>query len=693
MQKHSFEQGKIVLVEGKLYRLLNCVQIKGLPHWQVIQVGVEFEPIVECHSLELLEQQLGDGTLEFHEEQNGSTATGSERRKSRLQLSNRPEVERNYITFWRAVIRAVSDASFRRSANSIGNDTLSQCELSAVLKDAGARLGTKIYGKPKNVSVSYYYKIRKRYISGDLTDLEPNYRARGNRKQLHPFVKRALNEAITERLQECSHAHGTARSPTFTSQSVQTRLLRKLLVLREAHPGLVDVLVVPSRTTVCKAIAAGDQYQLLAARKGITFARQSMRRPYGHAEPEACLEQTQYDETRLDVYCYWGERRVPLGKPYFSWMIDIYSGGILGFYLGFEPPGDEVFSSVLRHCCLPKSYIANHYPDIAIPYLMSGIPRLTTFDNSLSAHGKTLEQIYGDLDIQYKFCRPREPYTKPDVESAFSVINRSLLQNMPGYAPPLKLTIGDYDPLKNGLISFEQLLYIIHKWIMERNSKPLPHSTSHLSPNERWVEGTKLVKPQFLNTKMNLDAMFGIMRDATVNHKGVRYKNLWYYSDQLHEFRYRNGSTASVKIKVNPSDISKVYLLDNERHCFIECNSTNPSITSGMTLFCHKITLKHQEKLFGRDRSVEAYLQAKLDLEDQLAAWMSEDFGVGTNARVARAHGLGTHHSNRMRIPAQPHPQTSQDQQFSDGSPPPLEAKSLATPLIIPTLPTSQLPG
>jgi len=693
MQKHSFEQGKIISLKGKRYRLLNCVQIQGAPHWQSIQVGIDFEPIVECFSLEMLEQQLGDGLLEFDEEKNGSGSTGAARPKSRLQLSNKPEVERNYITFWRAVIRAVNDAPFTKTARQVAShQTLSKSELETILKDAGIRIGFKIYGAPKNVSLSYYYKMRKRYVSDDLTDLEPNYQARGNRNQMHPLVKRALNESIIERLQECSHAHGSSRSPTFTSESVQTRLLKKLLVLREAHPGLVHALKIPSRTTVCKAIAACDQFQVLAARKGITFARQSMRRPFGHAEPESCLEQTQYDETRLDIYCYWGERRIPLGKPYFSWMIDIFSGGILGFYLGFEPPGDEVFSSVLRHCCLPKSYIANQYPEIGLPYLMSGIPRLTTFDNSLSAHGKTIERIYGDLDIQYKFCRPREPYTKPDVESAFSVINRSLLQNMPGYAPPLKNTVGDYDPKKNGLISFEQLLYVIHQWIMNRNSKPLPHSTSNLSPNERWLEGTKIIKPQYVSNKMNLDAMFGIMRDATVNHKGVRFKNLWYYSDQLHEFRYRKGAAVSVKVKVNPSDISKVYVLDNDRHCFIECQSTNTSITSGMTLFCHTLTLKHQEGMFGRNRSVETYLQAKLDLENKLASWMSEDFGVGTNARVARAHGLGTHNSNRMLIPAQPHSQGSQVQQISNGPPLAPEAKKPAAPLVIPTLATSQLP-
>lgn len=690
MQKHSFDQGKHVLLSGRRYRLLNSVQIDGSQHWHAIPVGDGAEPIVERFSLQNLERQLGDGLLEFEEEDAPSRSGTKTRSSRRLQLSDKPEAERKYISFWVAIIRAVDDASI--SANG-SYRPLNKADLAQVLQAAAIRFGMKIFGEPKSVSISHYYKMRKRHTAGGLDDLEPNFRARGNRNQMHPLVKRALQEALIERLQECSHSRGSARSPTFTSDRVRTRILEKLEILREAHAGLAHVLKVPSRTTVCKAIAEHDQYQVLVARKGITHARQAMRRPLGHSEPEACLEETQYDETRFDMYCYWGEHRIPLGKPHFSWMLDIYSGGFLGFYLGFEPPSDTVFSSVLRHCCMPKAYMADLYPGFDLPYLMSGIPRFTTFDNSLSAHGKTIERLYGDFDIQYKFCRPREPYTKPDVESAFSALNRSLLQNSPGYAPPLGRKITDYDPTQNGLISFEQLLYLIHRWIAQRHSLPLPHSTSNGSPNERWIEGTRLVKPQYPKKKMNLDAMFGIMRDATVDHRGVRYENLYYYSDELHEFRHRKGPKLPVKIKVNPSDISKIYVLDNDRLCLIECRSVNATITSGLSLFCHSLILKREKELFGRSGSDETYLSAKLDLERLLSVWVKEDFGVGINARVARACGLGTHNSNKMELAQQTRPEHNRTAQTLEAESPTLQQfKKPNEPLVLPTLSTSQLP-
>lgn len=689
MQKYSFDQGARIVVDGKRFRLLNAVQIGGRRHWQAHPIGVGAQPIVACFDLCELEARLANGSLEFDIEQDSPGQPRPVAAHKRLPPSQQRDKAKNYIQFWRAVIEGVVDASFTYGTETVRvfYKTPNRADLARVLNKLGVELGHKFLGDCKSISVSQYYKMRKRYDAGGLGDLTPDYSARGNRTQMHPLVKRAMYEAIEERLDEAGHRHGTARSATFSSIKVQTRLLQKIQQLRIVHPNLESKLKVPSKTTVCKAILQFDHFRVLAAKRGITQAKLAMRRPFGHSKPQACLSETQYDETRFDMYCYLESEGIPLGRPWFSWMVDVYSGGILGFYLGFEPPGDTVFSSVLRHCCLPKSYMLDRYPDIDLPLKLAGVPRLTTFDNSLSAHSRTIELIYGDLDIEWTFCRPKEPYTKPDVESAFGTLNRTLLSDAPGYAPPLGRQISDYDPKKNGLISFERLLMIVHRWVAERHNFPIPSSPYSGSPNERWDEGTKDIPPSYPRAEMDLEAMFGILRDGNVDHRGVRYKNLFYFSDQLQDLRLRKGAKLPVKVKVNPADLSAVFVLDIDRQVWIKCVSLDPETTNGLDLYRHTLIQKRQRELFGKNVSRETYLQARLSFEIDLAGWRREDLGIGINARVARADGVGTH--NSARLEADP---SCRDAQRDQLSPPDRAVECDSKPLVIPRLDTARLP-
>jgi hypothetical protein len=56
-----------------------------------------------------------------------------------------------------------------------------------------------------------------------------------------------------------------------------------------------------------------------------------------------------------------------------------------------------------------------------------------------------------------------------------------------------------------------------------------------MSPDDRWLEGTRIIKPAFLDQSRDLDFLFGIVREGawTLDHRGVIYEGLYYYSDGL----------------------------------------------------------------------------------------------------------------------------------------------------------------
>ncbi|TCR68177.1 Mu transposase C-terminal domain-containing protein [Bosea sp. BK604] len=648
MAMHCFEEGKRVLLHGKRYRLLNAVTLDGREHWQLCPLGAAPHLcIIESHPTEELHASHYRGDFEFDEELDGDTpAKAAERLRRRARkISDRDEKSQKYMRFFRDVIRevAVIMGESDYTSNSILSVRIAKPLLAEVLRDLGNKYGIEHFGAPKNISRAQYYRMRKRLIEGGfIDDFAPNWGARGNRQQMHPLVSSALDAAIQERLDETSQRGRPKGSPAFSTHSIETRLLSKLDTLREAYPALAEKFRLPSRVTILKRLKLFPQYRIDVAREGVTRARMLHRRPHGHQEPEACLSLVQYDETRLPFYCVSRCGGIPLGRPWLSWLLDVYCGGFLGFYLGFEPAGDTVFASVLRHACNFKSYVSEQYPGFAGTYKMAGRPRFITFDNSLSAHGTTIQTILEDLDIPWTFSKPWEPWTKAHVESSFDVFNRALLQDMPGFVLSKEIPSRDYDPGKNACISFDQLLYIIHCWIVDYHGTAPAYRPEIGSPNQRWEHGTRLVKPEFLRKGTDLDAMFGIVRSGRLDHRGVRYENIYYYSDELHSLRHHHGASLNVSVKVNPADLSKVYVRHAREDAWIRCDSLEPERTNGLSLFCHALFQRHAKKLFGNvDR--EAYVRARLDLEEKIAAWRQEDLGVQANARVARALGFGTH--------------------------------------------------
>src|SRR5690606_3192672 len=153
------------------------------------------------------------------------------------------------------------------------------------------------------------------------------------------------------------------------------------------------------------------------------------------AQPLNPLDFVQFDETRLPLMVIDEMLGIALGRPWLAWLVDVYTRGILGFYVGFEPPGDVVISTTFRHAFLFKSYIKDEYPDIKGEWLHSGISRFLTFDNSLQAHGRTIDTLCTDLDILWDYQPARCPWLKSEVEGSFATINQLLLREMPGSVP------------------------------------------------------------------------------------------------------------------------------------------------------------------------------------------------------------------------------------------------------------------
>jgi hypothetical protein len=62
----------------------------------------------------------------------------------------------------------------------------------------------------------------------------------------------------------------------------------------------------------------------------------------------------QIDHTKLDVIVVDEEQRLPIGRPWITLAIDVYSRMVLGFYISLDPPGAIATSLCIAHAALPK---------------------------------------------------------------------------------------------------------------------------------------------------------------------------------------------------------------------------------------------------------------------------------------------------------------------------------------------------
>ena len=513
--------------------------------------------------------------------------------------------------------------------------------LEHICSEAARTIGIKVYEKEQSCSVSTYYRWLALYGDGsDPRNLDGDFGNRGNRNQIAPSVKQLMQKVMGELLEEAKYRKNRGNRPLVTMREIMSRVLDGVKLLRLQTPDLR----LPCRASFYAIYNTFPAYNRDIAKYGLSRTRAMYRRPGEETPVEAALSCLQFDETLLPFYVLDEERGIPLGRPYLAWYVDEYSTGIVGFYMGFDPPGDLVIGAATRHACSMKAYVQQEYPDIDKPYIMGGIGRHFTFDNSLQAHANTITAITLELDTAFDFTPSRSPWVKGLVEGSFEIANKTFLQEMPGYVLPREYKVDkkDYDPAKNAVIGFRHLLWLWHHWLTLYHSLA-PRTGSKMSPNDRWLEGTRIIKPAFLDQSRNLDFLFGIVREGawTLDHRGVIYEGLYYYSDGLDILRVRRGATLKVRVKVNPLDLLWIHVWDNQEKLWIPAKARQEGYATGLSLHCHTLFRRHSDRLAGRD-DLEGWLEAHADLQRLIRSAFSDALSIGLQSKMARVMGIGT---------------------------------------------------
>lgn len=651
MRKVAFGPGTVVKSDDGTFELLNHYTIEGIPNWQMRDQSTG----ILCHRPEAEIRAAYDvGVATFDSRLEPETPEERKRRRKRhgVPLSDLSEKKRRRVAYRKEVIREVEKRLAPGTVHAVvgwverGGKSRPVTNLDRLCAELGRELGQKHYGKPAPCSAASYARWAALYAEHeDSRDLQGNFDKRGRKAKVDPLVSDAIKRVMARLLEAAKYRKPVGRRPVLSMAQIMTASLDEVKIERKRHPD--RPLVLPDRSTFYVYYNRFPAELRSIARHGATKSRMLHRRPGDRDAPEAALSHLMFDETRLPFFVVHETLGIPLGRPWLAILVDVFSNAIVGFYIGFEPPGDLVIAATIRHACLMKSYVAQDYPDIVNPYLCGGVGRFFTFDNSLQAHGNSILQITADLDVQYDFTPPRSPWVKGEVEGAFAVAAQTFLQEMPGYVLSRDLHIDnhDYDPTQHAVIGLRHLMWLWHHWLLGVYHPNAPRNGTRLSPNQRWLDGTRIVKPCFLERGTDLDFLFGIVREGRrLDNRGVVYEQIYYYSDGIDILRRHRGASIRVKVKVNPINLARIHVWDPDEEIWIPAFARDRSYADGLDLHTHTLYRRHTDRLSGRD-DLEGWIESRAHLHGLIDRALPDALGIQIQAKIARSMGMG---SDRM---------------------------------------------
>ena len=336
----------------------------------------------------------------------------------------------------------------------------------------------------------------------------------------------------------------------------------------------------PHANTVRNRIKAIDPEFSMKRR----FSTKKANEKYGNFEgeyPEGDfpLEVYQVDHTPLDIILVDSYSRKPLGRPYLTLAIDVYSRMVAGFYLSLQAPGFFSVSQCLYNAFLPKEKFLKEQ-GIEGEWEIYGIPSKYAVDNGKDLIGLDMQRVCDEFGM----TMVRRPVGRPQfgshVERVFGTINKEV-HNLPGTTFSNISEKGEYDSIKNATFTLEEITKWLTEFIVNVYHKRYHHGI-HMTPQQKYHlgvfgddenPGTGL--PPIVEDPESIKIALLPTFYRTVQKDGITLDGITYYSDVLRTWINKTDdkdNKLKFKIKRDPLSINKLYFFDPELKEYFELN-------------------------------------------------------------------------------------------------------------------------
>lgn len=476
------------------------------------------------------------------------------------------------------------------------------------------------------ISRRYVYELIRRLKAGKqlTTDFAPQKPTGGKGKSRLPIE---LEEIISESI----------RTFYLTRQKRS-----KAAVLREIQRKCFRIgKPAPSRNTIERRISRLDPLTVSRTRDGFRNSRTLDALQGSTPKPEQALDVVQMDHTKVDLIIVDQATRQPIGRPWLTLAIDVFSRCIAGMLLTLENPSATSVALCLAHVVSNKAAWLERLglPDLA--WAMHGKPGTIHSDNAKEFHSEALRrgcEQHG-IAVQYRPCG--QPHFGGIIERIIGTA-MTMIHELPGTTFSNIQERGTYKPEQHASLTLREL----EQWLTLAICSY--HETVHSSLNEPPIAcWNRAVQKQELVTVSDPEAFiidFLPIIYRKIGRAGFIIDHVNYFADCLKPLIAKRKQLDRFVLRRDPRDLSRIWVLDPSSNQYFEIpyrTISNPAVTLGE----HRNALRELRKR-GRASVNEA---AIFRMVDQMRAIEQAAISESKHARknVARRDHLSSSENNK----------------------------------------------
>lgn len=326
-------------------------------------------------------------------------------------------------------------------------------------------------------------------------------------------------------------------------------------------------LKAPSAATIANRVRERKPRELLAKKSGAKAARQAYAVRGGKVQPEAPLQLIQIDHALVDCIVV-DDQRMPLMRPWITIAIDVYTRGVLGFYLSLSYPSAMSVALCIAHAILPKHNWLKSYGFSGYEYPFYGLPERIHVDNAKEFRSKKLSDSCRSYGIELTF-RPRgTPHNGAHIERLIGTL-MGKIHILPGTTMSSTKAKGEYKSERMASLLFSEF----REWLIREVE--IYHSTEHsalgCSPLHKWEEyyqnkDGSFSCPLLVDDPKRLLIDFMPSKTRVIGRAGIRMHNIDYYTNTLKRF---DIGTKCV-VRYDPDSLKKIWILPEGEKNYIE---------------------------------------------------------------------------------------------------------------------------
>lgn len=411
--------------------------------------------------------------------------------------------------------------------------------------------------KNNQTHVTTLFRWKKRYKeTGLLQSLVPLSSMRGPKGQVRIDEQ---SELITKHAIETMY---------LTKQKLPVRAVYREIVKRCKNANVTA----PHENTVRQRIKQLSKEHIVAKRE----SRQIADRKYKNTDgmfPEGTfpLDVIQIDHTPMDIILVDEVERKPIGRPYLTLAVDVYSRMVMGFYIALEAPSYFSVSQCLSNGILSKERYLQKI-GVGGEWKIWGVPKSIHMDNAQEFRSEALKRFCEQYGITIMMRPVARPQFGGHIERLIGTTMKEV-HTLPGTTFSNITQRGQYKSDQEAAMTLGELERWMGEFIVNVYHKRV-HGSINMTPEEKFEEGV-FGTDEFPGTglpfhiadeqRLKIDLLPGLER--TVQQHGVVIDKIKYYSDVLRRWinsENERGGARKFLFKIDPRDISEIYFFDPE---------------------------------------------------------------------------------------------------------------------------------